>query len=99
MVFALFICRPIVPSCSLPKPFGRSSTSRSSTRTSQASRNSTQKSPNNVSSSPNGPRKKKHEPDSIGAQANQSELITRKSYDCPKENLWDEIREELRTQI
>ena len=39
MVFASFICRLIVPSCSPPKLFGRSLTSRSLTSTSRPSQN------------------------------------------------------------
>src|ERR1700730_17092182 len=69
MGFALFICRPIVPSCSLQKPYGRLSTSRSSITTLQPSRSSTQKSPNNASPSSSSPNKSNRAPISIGGQS------------------------------
>src|ERR1700731_2053506 len=69
MASASFICRPTLQSCSRPKPFGRSSTSRSSTNTWQPSTNSTQKSPANASPLPNSPNKSNRASASIGGQS------------------------------
>jgi len=69
MVFALFICRPIVQSCSLPKPYGRLSMNRSSTSTLQPLRNSTQKSPANALPLPNSASKSERALASIGGQS------------------------------
>ena len=80
MVFTSFICHPTLRSCSPPKRFGRSSTSRSSTSTSQPSQTSTRISPVHQ-----GPlqtvRKSKAELDSIGGQSqslrtNQPEMVS-----------------------
>src|ERR1700756_575610 len=74
MGFVLFICRPIVPSCSPQKPYGQLSTSRSSISTLQPSRSSTQKSPTNASLSSSSPNKSNHAPISIGGQSQSSRI-------------------------
>src|ERR1700726_3715787 len=74
MAFPLFICPPIVRSCSRPKLFGHLSTSRSSTSTLQLSRNSTRKSPTNASPLPSSANKSNHAPISIGGQIRSSRI-------------------------
>src|SRR4029077_14880932 len=74
MGFVLFICHPIVPSCSPQKPYGQLSTSRSSISTLQPSRSSTQKSPTNASLSSSSPNKSNHAPISIGGQSQSSRI-------------------------
>jgi len=80
MVFASFICRLIVPSCSPPKRFGRSLTSRSLTSTSRPSQTSTRKSPPSASPSQSSASKSRAELASIGGQSgslrtNQPEMV------------------------